>query len=204
MNSQNQLTLNQFSNTQSFIALRKMAVEEAKNSGANLLIKYSFEETPFGKIIMASTVKGICHVAFSDNKSVGIENLTSRFPNAIYSEAKLHTHKQALICFDLNEGQNGIINLHISGTPFQFKVWEALLEIPMGHLSTYGAIAKQINKPKASRAVGTAIGKNPVAFLIPCHRVVQATGQIGGYMWGADRKYKIIAAEAAQIFGLEE
>ncbi|HLW30052.1 MAG TPA: methylated-DNA--[protein]-cysteine S-methyltransferase, partial [Brumimicrobium sp.] len=90
------------------------------------------------------------------------------------------------------------IKLHIKGTDFQLKVWKTLLEIPLGKLSTYGEIAQHIQKPKAARAVGTAIGSNPIAFLIPCHRVVQSSGGIGGYMWGADRKVKIINWETGK------
>ena len=91
------------------------------------------------------------------------------------------------------------LKLHLKGTPFQLKVWEALLTIPKGQLSTYGALPKAIDKPKASRAVGTAIGKNPVAFLIPCHRVIQSSGTFGGYMWGPTRKAAIIGWEAAKL-----
>ena len=91
------------------------------------------------------------------------------------------------------------IKLHLKGTDFQLKVWETLLKIPMGNLSTYGQIAGEIQNPKASRAVGTAIGSNPVAFLIPCHRVIQSSGHFGGYMWGTTRKTAIIGWEAAQM-----
>jgi AraC family transcriptional regulator of adaptative response/methylated-DNA-[protein]-cysteine methyltransferase len=90
------------------------------------------------------------------------------------------------------------IKLHLKGTPFQLKVWEALLKVPMGRLTTYGTIARQIALPTASRAVGTAIGDNPVAFLIPCHRIIQSTGLFGGYHWGSLRKTAIIGWEAAQ------
>jgi AraC family transcriptional regulator of adaptative response/methylated-DNA-[protein]-cysteine methyltransferase len=90
------------------------------------------------------------------------------------------------------------IKLHLKGSPFQLKVWETLLKIPMGKLTTYGAVAKQIQLPKASRAVGTAIGENPVAFLIPCHRIIQSTGAFGGYHWGSIRKTAMIGWEAAQ------
>ncbi len=92
------------------------------------------------------------------------------------------------------------IKLHLNGTGFQLKVWEALLKIPIGHLSTYGNIATNIEKPTASRAVGTVIGSNPVAFLIPCHRVIQCSGLLGGYMWGLTRKAAIIGWEAAKTF----
>jgi AraC family transcriptional regulator of adaptative response/methylated-DNA-[protein]-cysteine methyltransferase len=93
------------------------------------------------------------------------------------------------------------IKLHLKGTPFQLKVWEALLNIPMASLTTYGQLAAGLSRPKASRAVGSAVGDNPVAFLIPCHRVIQSTGAIGQYHWGSDRKAAIIGWEAAMVFG---
>lgn len=201
MNSQQQLFPKPISDAKNYIDIQKMTVEEIKNGGSNLSITYSFAESRFGKVLIASTSKGVCHASFFDDKSEAIVDLKSRFPNAKYSEAEYKTNREALEFFNLDANKIQSIKLHISGTPFQFEVWEALLTIPIGHLSTYGAIANLIAKPGASRAVGSAIGKNPVAFLIPCHRVVQATGQIGGYMWGADRKYAIIAEEAAHING---
>ena len=201
MNSKQQLFPQQISDTENYIDLQKMTAEEIKNGGVNLSIHYSIAETPFGNVLIASTSTGICHAAFFDDKSKAIVDLKSRFPKANYSESENDQHRHALKLFFLEENNTDRVQVHISGTPFQFDVWEALLTIPMGHLSTYGAMAKQIDKPGASRAVGSAIGKNLVAFLIPCHRVVQATGQIGGYMWGADRKYAIIAEEAAHING---
>ena len=201
MNSQKKLFHEQTSDTENYIDIQKMTAEEIKNGSTNLSINYSIAETPFGKVLIASTPKGICHAAFFDNKSEAIVDLKSRFPNANYSESEDDAHQRALKFFFLEENNIDRVQVHISGTPFQFKVWEALLSIPIGHLSTYGTIANLIDKPGASRAVGSAIGKNPVAFLIPCHRVVQATGQIGGYMWGAHRKYTIIAEEAAHING---
>lgn len=106
--------------------------------------------------------------------------------------------QDALFIFQKDWSKLNQIKLHLNATPFQLKVWEALLKIPLGHLTTYGAIAKEIAAPKASRAVGTAIGSNPVAFLIPCHRVIQATGNIGGYAWGNTRKTAMIGWEASQ------
>ena len=107
--------------------------------------------------------------------------------------------KNALFIFNNDWSKLPEIKLHLKGTDFQLKVWEALLKIPMGQLSTYGKVATAIQKPTASRAIGTAIGSNPVAFLIPCHRVIQSTGNIGGYMWGNTRKTAIIGWEGAKI-----
>ncbi|MCL4112413.1 UNVERIFIED_CONTAM: hypothetical protein GTU68_007251 [Idotea baltica] len=109
------------------------------------------------------------------------------------------SQQNALYIFSSNWEQIDKIKLHIKGTEFQLKVWETLLKLPLGELASYGLIANHIDSPKASRAVGTAIGNNPVAFLIPCHRVIQQSGNLGGYMWGETRKSVIIAWESAQI-----
>ena len=125
-----------------------------------------------------------------------IENLKKTFPNAQFFESRDDMQLKALKVFQASWRDLDEIKLHLLGTPFQLKVWEALLKIPSGSLSTYGAIAKEIEKPKSSRAVGTAIGSNPVAYLIPCHRVIRSNGELGGYMWGTNRKQAIIAWEA--------
>ncbi len=184
-----------------FINIEGMTPGEFKNGGENLSISYSFAESPFGNIIVASTSKGICHMAFFDDKNEAFAILKKRFPNATYNQVVDKTQQNALFIFRHDWSKLDQIKLHLSGTPFQLKVWETLLKIPMGDLSTYGAIAKKIDKPKASRAIGTAIGNNPVAFLIPCHRVIQSTGNTGGYMWGNTRKSAIIGWEAAKING---
>ena len=112
--------------------------------------------------------------------------------------------QQALFIFQNDWKQLPEIKLHLNGTAFQLKVWESLLKIPKGGITTYGAIAQNIDTPKASRAVGTAIGNNPVAFLIPCHRVIQASGNIGGYRWGNTRKSAIIGWEAAKLENIKQ
>ncbi len=121
------------------------------------------------------------------------------FPNAAYRHNSDAIQQQALHIFKTDWTQSEQIKLHPKGTAFQLKVWETLLRIPTGKLATYGAIAKQINKPAASRAVGTAIGDNPVAFLIPCHRVIRSGGEFGEYHWGSVRKTAIIGWEAALV-----
>ncbi|GAA3634242.1 methylated-DNA--[protein]-cysteine S-methyltransferase [Flavivirga jejuensis] len=184
-----------------FINIEGMTPGEFKNGGENLSISYSFAESPFGNIIVASTQKGICHIEFFDNKDHALKKLKDRFPNANYNQVVDTTQQNALFIFQHDWSKLNQIKLHLNGTPFQLKVWETLLKIPMGNLSTYGSIAKKIDKPKASRAIGTVIGNNPVAFLIPCHRVIQSTGNIGGYMWGNTRKTAIIGWEASKING---
>ncbi len=182
-----------------FIKIEGMTPGEYKNGGENLTIDYSFAESPFGKIIVASTSKGICHMAFIEDEREALIQLTSQFPNASYVEKEHATHTEVLSIFQLDWSNSKRIKLHLQGTPFQLKVWQTLLTIPMGHVDTYGSVAKKIGKPSASRAVGSAIGSNPVAFLIPCHRVIQSSGQLGGYMWGQTRKTAILGWEASQI-----
>jgi len=182
-----------------FINIEGMTPGEFKNGGANLSINYSFAESPFGNLLVASTSKGICHMAFFNNEQQALSILTSRFPNATYNQVVDKIQQDALFIFLNDWSKLNQIKLHLTGTPFQLKVWETLLRIPTGNLTTYGAIAKKIDRPKASRAVGTAIGNNPIAFLIPCHRVIQSSGNIGGYMWGTTRKTAIIGWEAAKI-----
>ncbi len=182
-----------------FINIEGMTPGEYKNGGENLVINYCFAESPFGKIIVASTSKGICHMFFEENEQQALFDLKSRFPNAEYHQVVDKIQQSALFIFQKDWKQLDQIKLHLTGTDFQLKVWETLLKIPLGGLSTYGAVAKDIDRPKASRAVGTAIGSNPVAFLIPCHRVIQSSGHLGGYMWGETRKSAIIGWEASKV-----
>jgi len=182
-----------------FINIEGMTPGEYKNGGENLSIHYSFAESPFGQVLVASTGKGICHIAFADNEEKAFADLKEKFPNANYRQVVDMMQQNAMFIFRSDWSQLHQVKLHLKGTPFQLKVWETLLKIPMGRLTTYGAVAKQINLPKASRAVGTAIGENPVAYLIPCHRIIQSTGAFGGYHWGSTRKTAIIGWEAARM-----
>ena len=181
-----------------FINIEGMTPGEYKNGGENLSINYSYAESPFGNILVASTAKGICYMAFADNEEQALNDLQKHFPNAQLRQMVDMIQQNALYIFTHDWSKLNKIKLHLKGTDFQLKVWETLLKIPMGRLSTYGDIAKQINISGASRAVGTAIGSNPVAFLIPCHRVIQSTGIVGGYHWGSTRKTAMIGWEAAK------
>lgn len=181
-----------------FVNIEGMTPGEYKNGGENLCINYSFAESPFGNVIVASTSKGICHIAFYDDENTAFANLQCQFPVAQYQQLLDKEQQNALYIFSHDWSKLQQIKLHLKGTDFQLKVWEALLKIPMGKLATYGNIAKQLQNPNASRAVGTAIGDNPVAFLIPCHRVIQSSGALGGYHWGVNRKTAMIGWEAAK------
>jgi len=181
-----------------FINIEGMTPGEYKNGGRNLSINYSFAQSPFGNILVASTSKGICHLSFYEDENMALQTLQNKFPEAIYTQLADLEQQNALFIFNHDWTKLREIKLHLKGTDFQIKVWESLLKIPMGQLSTYGAIAKNLANPNAARAVGTAIGDNPVAFLIPCHRVIQSSGAFGGYHWGTDRKTAIIGWEAAK------
>lgn len=180
-----------------FVTIEGMTPGEYKNGGENLLIRYNYSDSPFGKVLIASTSKGICFMAFENDEGRAMHELHALFPNAgfIHQSDMLH---QAALSFITTFGQKDKIRLHLKGTPFQLKVWEALLKIPAGRLTTYSTIARSINHPSASRAVGSAIGSNPVALLIPCHRVIQQCGIFGQYHWGPARKKAIIAWEAVR------
>jgi AraC family transcriptional regulator, regulatory protein of adaptative response / methylated-DNA-[protein]-cysteine methyltransferase len=181
-----------------FINIEGMTPGEYKNGGEQLHINFSFAETPFGNIIVASTSKGICHLAFADDEKEALHQLQTQFPKAEFRQVVDTIQQNALFIFTQDWKNLSKIKLHLKGTAFQIKVWEALLKIPMGDLSTYSLIANHIDNPNASRAVGTAIGDNPVAFLIPCHRVIKSTGDFGQYHWGSIRKTAMIGWEAAK------
>jgi len=182
-----------------FINIEGMTPGEYKNGGENLSINYSFAETLFGNIIIASTAKGICYIAFADDEAQALQELYNNFPKATYRQVTDLAQQNVLYFFRHDWSKLSQVKLHLKATDFQLKVWETLLKIPAGKLTTYGDIAKSIDKPNASRAVGTAIGDNPVAFLIPCHRVIQSTGMFGQYHWGSTRKTAMIGWEAAQL-----
>lgn len=183
-----------------FVNIEGMTPAEYKNGGKNLSINYSFAQSPFGSLIVASTPKGVCYMAFEEeeDEDKALNDLKSKFPNAAFRRTLDLIQQNALFIFQNDWNKLPEIKLHLKGTDFQLKVWETLLKIPMGRLSTYGSIAGSMGNPNASRAVGTAIGSNPVAFLIPCHRVIRSTGMFGGYMWGATRKTAIIGWEGVK------
>lgn len=181
-----------------FVSIEGMTPTEYRDGGKNLSLNYSFAESPFGNMLIASTQKGICYMAFYEEERSALALLKQQFPHATYTHKLDIIQQNALFIFQHDWQKLNQVKLHLKGSEFQLKIWETLLKIPMGKLSTYGAIAKQIQQPNAARAVGTAIGSNPVAYLIPCHRVIQSTGETGGYMWGTTRKTAIIGWEAAR------
>ena len=184
-----------------FIKIEGMTPGEYKNGGEQLAINYSFADTPFGIILVASTHAGICYMAFADdNETEAFTLLQYRFPNASYHRLTDQHQQNALFIFTQDWSKLNQIKLHLKGTAFQLKVWETLLKVPVGGLTTYARLAGELNNPKACRAVGSAVGDNPVAFLIPCHRVIRSTGEIGQYHWGSTRKNAMIGWEASQVY----
>lgn len=181
-----------------FIGIEGMTPGEFRQGGQMLQINYSFAETPFGNIIIASTAKGICKLAFVDNHQKGIAELRALFPNASLVQKTDMIQQDALRFFTGDWSDLKTLKLHLKGTAFQLQVWQSLLRVPFGRLSSYASIAADIEKPAAARAVGSAIGSNPVAFLIPCHRVIKSTGIIGDYHWGSNRKTCMLGWEAAR------
>lgn len=186
-----------------FVTIEGMTPGEYKNGGENLFINYNFAETPFGEILIASTHKGICCLEFSSTHEESLKELSAKFPNAEYHHITDIFQQNALSIFTQDWTKLKEIKLHLKGTAFQLKVWNALLHIPTGGLATYSDIAAKIKKDKAHRAVGSAIGDNPVAFIIPCHRVIRSTGDFGNYHWGIDRKTAIVGWEAAKNIAKE-
>lgn len=184
-----------------FVKIEGMSPGEFKNGGAELDIHYRFLPGPFGEMLIAATPKGICNMMFSDGdeKNQRLEILKSHWPNARLREGSNRFIDMAENLFAGNRLISDEFKLHIRGSEFQLKVWEALLRIPPGHLVAYSDVAARVSNPRASRAAGTAVAGNPVAWLIPCHRVIKKTGVIGNYRWGNIRKTAMIGWEASQV-----
>ncbi|MDA0195738.1 MAG: methylated-DNA--[protein]-cysteine S-methyltransferase [Bacteroidetes bacterium] len=182
-----------------FVTIEQMTPGEYKNQGENLNITYSFNEAEFGNYLIAATDKGVINLLFcEEEKQQAYLELASRWPKATLTEGQNMHHHQVIKFF--NRTTTELFKLHLKGTDFQLKVWEALLRIPEGSLASYGQIAELIKQPAASRAVGTAIGQNPIGYIIPCHRVIKKDGNFGNYRWGQTRKTAMIGFEGAKIF----
>ncbi|MDC9815361.1 methylated-DNA--[protein]-cysteine S-methyltransferase [Acinetobacter nosocomialis] len=186
-----------------FIQLEGMTPGEYKQQGDGVELNYSVETSPFGDLLVVSSEKGICSVRFVDSRENIQDIIKQYFPKAQLRNHSPIWHQQIAQWFrqDFSEHLQQKLPLNLAGTPFQLQVWEALLTIPEGQLRTYQDIAEQIGKPKAVRAVATAIGQNPIAYLIPCHRVIRATGMVGEYHWQKGRKLALLAWEMAKQQG---
>jgi AraC family transcriptional regulator, regulatory protein of adaptative response / methylated-DNA-[protein]-cysteine methyltransferase len=183
-----------------FVEVDGVTPGEHRKGGSGIRIVHGFAESPFGPMFVATTARGICRAAFVEpaERAAAAAELAQRWP-----QATLHCDDRAARgvvqrLFARTRAHGDRLTLDVRGTNFQLAVWRALLTIPEGKTTTYARIATAIGRPSAARAVGTAIGDNPVAVLIPCHRVVQATGAVGGYRWGAVRKIALQAHERLQ------
>lgn len=181
-----------------FISIEGMTPGQYKSGGLGLYIDYHFYLTIFGDVLIAATERGICHMAFCEDRQSALQELAAQFEQATLRHQEHPHHQQGMAILSNSNAALEPIKLHLAGTPFQLKVWQSLLSIPSGQLSNYAQIAQNIGKPTAARAVGTAIAKNPIAYLIPCHRVIRNTGELGNYRWGKSRKTAMIGWEAAQ------
>lgn len=183
------------------VTLEAASPGELKAGGRGLEIEYGIAETPFGECLIGNSSRGICHLSFieRDESSRTRASIAESWPNADLIRNDETAEKIAGKIFGRNRNGSGRKNLraYVRGTPFQVKVWRALLEIPRGSLTSYGRLADSLGKPSASRAVGAAVGRNSLACLIPCHRVIRETGAISGYRWGVGRKLALIAWETS-------
>ena len=183
-----------------FIAHEAMSPGAYKSKGAGLKIYYGFHPSPFGIALAMVTQHGLCGLSFSDEggDQAALKDMTSRWPNAQYTEDSARTAPYVARVFG-NITDNQPIRITMIGSDFEISVWESLLKIPMGKAVAYGDIASAIGKPKAARAVGAAVGRNPISFVVPCHRALGKSGALTGYHWGLTRKKAILGWEAGKL-----
>lgn len=179
-----------------FLKWEAMSPGDFARQGAGLTIRWGWFDSPFGPALVMGTERGLCGLAFAaeTGADAAMADLRGRWPNAEFVEDPGALVPDVTAAF----AQRGETHLHLIGAPFQIKVWEALLAVPSGHVTSYSEIASAIGTPKAVRAVGTAVGRNPVSWLIPCHRALRKSGELGGYHWGLPVKRALLAWEAAR------
>jgi len=179
-----------------FLRWEAMSPGEFAKRGAGLQISFGWFDSPFGEVLAMGTSRGLCGLAFSEEtgRDAAMSDMVARWPMASYVEQPGDVAVWVASAF-LGTGETA---LHLIGAPFQIKVWEALLTIPSGHVTTYSELAGAVGHPRAVRAVGTAVGRNPVSWLIPCHRALRKSGGLGGYHWGLPVKRAMLAYEAAR------
>ena len=178
-----------------FLKWEAMSPGDYARGGADLTIRWGHFQSPFGDMLVMGTDRGICGLGFTEElgRDWAIRDLKSRWPNARYVEDAGALQPMVAAAMTGREAR-----LHLIGAPFQIKVWEALLHIPSGHVSTYSELAAAVGHPSAQRAVGTAVGRNPISFLVPCHRAIRKSAGLGGYHWGLPVKRAMLAWEAAR------
>ncbi|MGQ0765045.1 MAG: methylated-DNA--[protein]-cysteine S-methyltransferase [Gemmatimonadota bacterium] len=185
-----------------FVRLEAVTPGEYRSGGLGLRIDAAFHDSPFGECLLATTARGICALTFNDgDRTSAWADLVNRWPGADIDESTRRTAEVARAIFEPLRGNGKPLALLVRGTNFQVAVWRALLTIPPGHFAAYEEVARVAGAPRAVRAAGTAVGRNPVAYLIPCHRVIRSTGALGGYRWGLERKKAIITWESGRLAG---
>lgn len=180
-----------------FVSVDAVTPGEYKSGGGGINIKYGFYPTPFGECLLATTERGICALEFVSDRETAVSGLRGKWPNSAMASDGGSGAETAEQIFGQKKDEK--IRIFIKGTNFQLKIWEALLKIPEGCLISYGSLSARLGISGSARAVGTAIGQNPIGYLIPCHRVLRSDGSISGYRWGQDRKKAIIAYEASKL-----
>ena len=180
-----------------FLRWEAMSPGDYARGGDGLVIRWGWHESPFGPALVMATERGICGIGFAGDRDpeTVMQDLRARWPRARFVADRESLRSWVLAAFGAGSGPAPV---HAIGAPFQIKVWEALLAIPSGHVTTYGDIAAAIGNPRAVRAVGTAVGRNPVSWLIPCHRAIRKGGGLGGYHWGLPMKRAMLAWESAR------
>ncbi len=180
------------------LKVEAMTPGDYASGGAGVAIDYGFHACPFGIALVMATDKGLCGLAFGDEGEEHdlLADMRARWPKADYREAPGRTAIIAQRIFETEQGDE--VGLHLLGTPWQIKVWQALLKVPSGRVTTYRDLASNVGNAKASRAIGAAVGRNPISWLIPCHRVLASDGGLHGYHWGLPRKRAMLAFEAAR------
>jgi len=185
-----------------FVTHEAMSPGEWKTGGEGLTITYGFHPSPFGMALVMTTPRGLAGLALADagKERSALNDMRSRWPKARYVEDFAATAATARRIFDpALWRKDQPLRVVLIGTDFEVRVWEKLLHIPMGRLDTYSSVARKIGEPKAARAVGAAVGKNPICFVVPCHRVVGKNGDITGYHWGLTRKRAMLGWEAGKV-----
>jgi AraC family transcriptional regulator of adaptative response/methylated-DNA-[protein]-cysteine methyltransferase len=185
-----------------FVVHEAMSPGEWKTGGEGLEIRYGFHPSPFGIALVMMTARGLCGLAFADpgKERQALNDMRRRWPNARYVEDSANTADIAARIFQSDRWKPDTpLRVVLIGTDFEVRVWDTLLRIPMGAFTTYSDIARTIDKPKAARAVGAAVGKNPVCFVVPCHRVIGKSGELTGYHWGLTRKRAMLGWEAGRV-----
>jgi len=185
-----------------FVTHEAMSPGEWKTGGEGLTIRFGFHPSPFGSALVMATERGLAGLAFADpgEEPAALADMKARWPRAAYVEDSARTAAIARRIFDSSQWQQSQpLRVVLIGTDWEVRVWETLLQIPMGRLTTYSDIASKVRSPAAARAVGAAVGKNPVSFVVPCHRVVGKSGELTGYHWGITRKRAMLGWEAGQV-----